>query len=242
MYENEINLRRLTNDDYELFASIASQRGEYDILSPADIVGFPIETRDDFENALFHYEEDGNGMFALTKSKDGEIVGILSEKKRNDEASIGVFVAAPHRNSQYATTAIEEAIEMLDEKVIKNVAFEVPQKDKRAVYLAEHFTNERKVENGNLIVYNVSLQKHRDEYIPRMVGLEIELDLCSRVSAMAEMQKSQERDDMIKDTIVEFCANHPNVNNKAILSKVFRVIGKKKDEVGKIMEDSEPER
>lgn len=242
MYENEIKLRRLTNDDYEQYMAIASQGGKEDILSAKDIIGFPIESREDFETALWHYEEDGNGMFAVAKTGSGDMVGVLSQKQRNDEASIGVFIGSPFRNFQYATTAIEDALGALDEKRIKTVSFEVPQKDKRAVYLAEHFTDKKAVENGNLVVYNVPLQKHKDEYIPRMVGLEIELDLCNRLSAMADMEKTPQRDEMIKDEIVGFCADHPGVSNKAIVSKVIKVLGDRRRDLGITSPDEEQEK
>jgi hypothetical protein len=74
-----------------------------------------------------------------------------------------------------------------------------------------------------------------------MVGLELEDDLCTRIGAMFEMSKSPERDDMIKTEIASFIADHPNVNGRAIISKIGAVLGNKKEELERLKPE-EPEK
>ncbi len=241
MFANEIELKRFKSEDFSSYQSILNLGSSEDILSPTDIAGYKVASSDDYEKLLSAYSEEGNGIFALRRIVDGETVGWLAEKKRNNEASIGVFVGKPYRNFQYATTSIEEALEAIDPSKVKSVSFEVPTRDKKAVYLAEHFTKDKAIANGNLAVYKVDVKKHKSEYIPRMVGLELEHDLCTRIGAMFEMSKSPERDDMIKTEIASFIADHPNVNGRAIISKIGVVLGNKKEELERLKPE-EPEK
>ena len=109
MFENDIELKRLASEDFSSYKGILSLGSSEDILTPSDIAGYRVDSNEDYNNLLSSYEEEGSGIFGLRRIVDGEIVGILAARQRNDEASIGVFVGKPYRNFQYATTSIEEA-------------------------------------------------------------------------------------------------------------------------------------
>lgn len=242
MFENDIELKRLASEDFSSYKGILSLGSSEDILTPSDIAGYRVDSNEDYNNLLSSYEEEGSGIFGLRRIVDGEIVGILAARHRNDEASIGVFVGKPYRNFQYATTSIEEALSALDAEKVKSVSFEVPSKDKRAVFLAEHFTETKAVQNDDLVVYKVDLAKHKEEYIPRMVGLEIEGELCDVISALADLEKSPERDEQIRDKIAAFCADHPDVNGKAIVAKISSVLSGRRDDIGKQIAEEDIEK
>ena len=153
MFENDIELKRLASEDFSSYKGILSLGSSEDILTPSDIAGYRVDSNEDYNNLLSSYEEEGSGIFGLRRIVDGEIVGILAARQRNDEASIGVFVGKPYRNFQYATTSIEEALSALDAEKVKSAAIKKGEKLKaKATELVEYAKEKGEpvlIENSN---------------------------------------------------------------------------------------------